>query len=319
MKSLSAFVFGMVVCICSQAIAQQQGFVGNQNFYGSNNNTWQLKSSIVILDLEESNNNNVLVQDNTTNDVLLTVGGASAYDTGTGIIASIQKNGSDGFLHEFRTSYVAWDGQNFFQDNGNLTTVFGSGVPADLINIGQNELQLFSLEYNLKRAVAPGVTLFAGPKFVSLQDHFEVQTSSQVGILTVETNRELDVDNLLFGGQIGSDLHLQITRNLAIAGTISGGYYANPTKFTDTSSSSLTPLVINQTTSRDTEDALGMELSGSVIWEIFPGAMSVELGYQAMWYDGVGRSYGQLANTSSGIATETMFSQGAIISLIYKK
>ena len=293
MRALSAIVFSLIFCVCSQAIGQQQGFVGHQNFYGSDaSNTWEFKTNLLIMDLKESRQNTVIVQDNTLNTVLLTAGGLSALDTGVGIDASMTKNSNDGHRHQFRSVFVGWDGENNFNSTGNLTNIFTPGLATDTITIGPNQLDLFSVEYNLKKAVNPGITLFAGPRFISIQDHFEADTSTDVGGgLTFTTESEVTVDNLMFGGQVGTDLNVIVARNLQAAGSFRAGFYATPTKFQMVTSDSLNPGISNTTTSRETNEALAAEVSGSLIWEVFPGALSVEAGYHAMWFDNVGRSF----------------------------
>ena len=318
MKTLSAIVFGLALCICSQSFAQQ-GYFGHNNFYGSGCcNTWEFKSSLLILDLDQSSNNTVLATDANLNTTLLTAGQLSGLDTGVGIDTCLTYKDSTDVRWEFRNVFSSWDGGSILTGNASISNVFSTPANANQLISGPNRLDLFSLELMRKQSVCQGVTLFAGPKFVSLSDDLRITTASVIGAVNFNTSNQMTVDNLLWGGAFGADFNLQVTRNLQVETTVQGGYYANPMKFNSITSDSITSGQTN-TNQRETTDALSFEITSSVIWEIFPDAVSVEAGYHAMWFDGVGRSYGQIVNNTTDIATETLFAHGARFGVIFKR
>ena len=334
MKTVSAVIFGFIICLCSQAVAQM-GYTGNSNFYGGETREWEFKSSVLVLDLKDSNLNQAVIANSNTAITILNATQLSALDTGVGIDASLFKILNNDQRWELRSTFASFNQQFQVRGSaaGNLNDVFNPGFPpASVISFGgaggqvrgagakENRLDYFGIELNLHRAVAPGVSFTAGPKFVNVDDQFSVATvrPNGGGGATLFTADELKTSNRLFGGSVGFDLNLKAGRNLSFSGFFRAGYYANDSTFNRLRATNLTTVVTNNKIRETNGSGIG-EFGGFVTYEVIPGTVSLEGGYHAIWVDNAARAFSQVFNAAGGVGTDTLFIQGIRFGLVYRR
>ena len=327
---LFVFTFSLLVFLTSPQflIGQTDSFFGNQLFYGENNE-WEMRTSVMILELGESSSGIPIIVDNEVNQVLLTGGDLSQMGTGLGLNASLIRHTSSGAF-EFRSSTATFDRMRVFESAaGTLETIFNPNGCDRLITIGEpgesfdsdgDKLIYFSLELNRYQPTTTFANLFSGLRFVSIKDDINVKTETDVaGGNVAGTTDQVEVHNLMFGGQVGGDFELTIARGLRIACQIRTGMFANPTSDTRNHADTLNPGQFTSVTTRQTSLAFLGEATGKVVWVVFPGALEVEVGYQAIWFDGIALSYGQVLHDQSGLARETTHMHGLNIGVVLKR
>jgi hypothetical protein len=153
--------------------------------------------------------------------------------------------------------------------------------PGDTVNYYYVS-RLHSMEVNARHMIWERVGVFAGFRYLELH---EVFSSTVNNVLYYENN----VDNHLYGGQIGMNFAFVNTCRCSIEGVMKAGIYGN--------NCDITAKVIDQTRLGDRTDhtAATAEIGLTGIFQVTE-RLSARLGYQVMWLDGIAIAGDQVEN-----------------------
>ena len=293
--NIAAFV-AILLTIGTTGVATAQW---DQHYTNCRN--WEFQVGTRILEREASDLGLALVTDNVTNQVLLSDRQFSDVDTSAGLDMRVAKLGQGYFDWEARMFYQNWDGQTSATGTGALTTPFLPGLTPS--SVGTNyESEMFSLELMAKKAVAPGLTLSAGPRFFYLN---EVQTINSIvpinvlgTIINVPVGTTTETDNPLVGLQFGGEYRTPLGANLWANGFVKGGIYGNNAQSQITTNAA--GISIPGFAGEKAVAGFVGEIGGSIHYDIVPGTMSAYASYEATWLDGVALAPAQLGTFGSG-------------------
>ena len=253
-----------------------------------------------------------VIFDSLTNATLLDQEQATDFNGSAGIEVKANVPGFFGQGFEFRSIITTWEQERFitsnnlaspfFPDPADPTTLF---IPPQSVNY-EIESDFYSFELMRKRAIRPGLTVSAGPRFISTSDEISITattntTAPVIGVpITATQFNDFEAKNSLIGLQLGLELNRPIAQSLyfTVFGR-AGGYY-NSTRF-DTSTSSMDTLGITNTPltqtrqSRSTESFVA-EAGGRLNFEIVPNSFSTFVGYEATVIDGIALASANVAN-----------------------
>lgn len=309
-------VFVMTATCVNSTYAQlgswPTAFSADTGFYG--------EVSAKFLDRPGADLGLTLVSDELTNQTLFSSDEITDVGSAAGAEVRFGNRTRNGRQWEIRTSVVNWDNQ-FLIEGANLVSPLFPGFSPDSINTDY-ESKLFSIELSFRRAVYPGITLFAGPRFVSLREDLDFSTSAVFpppGAFELDTNNTIETRNSFFGFQVGSDLNMPVTRQMFLNGFIRVGGYSNPINFRSSAATSFTPSADTEF-SETTESFIG-EVGGRVVTDIVPGVVSSYIGYEATWIDGVALAPAQLSTVDTGqiITDNTPFFHGITFGIGFRR
>ena len=289
------------------------------DIYNNDSPRWKMESSILALDRRGDDNGVPLITDSLTRATLFESGQATDLNTAAGVDISVQFHPYGVVEMEIEGSFARWESAlDFFGPN--LATPFlPPTFSPDEINY-QYESNLFSLELNARREIAPGLTFLFGPRFVYLEENAQVDTTTTIipppplPIFSATTQTVIDTKNPMFGGQIGAEWDFQLARDIRVHSFIKAGGYENlSSAFVQQSVSGF------DDTESDRQKAAGSfvgEVGGRVYFDIIPRACSFYAGYEAMWIDNVALAPVQFITVNNAdadvILGVTPFVQGAI-------
>ncbi len=183
-------------------------------------------------------------------------------------------------------------------DGGNISTPFIPGTVLDSVQYDYDS-QIYSVELMAARSLRQGVTLFGGPRFVSLDD--EITVTSEIDPVfpaqpdTFRDTRITEAINHLIGLQAGLRFDGQVTSRIRGAGFIQAGGYFNPTTVRTSlvagldsapPGNTLFPSQTLDTENTKSTGSLLVETGGKVYFDIVRN-VSLFAGYEATWIDGV--------------------------------
>jgi hypothetical protein len=328
-KLLSAFVFGMVICLCGQTFAQYD-YYGHQNYYGGRESKWDFNIGVKVVSMRQNNSVVPVVQDFILGTTLVTVGDLSNGDTGVGVDGSIQYNFSNAQSWELRSYFVQWN-NNIELGPGSLTTIFVPNFAGTTVSIPEYartqeqlpgyETSMFSMQLNFKQSIASGIQFVCGPRFISVDDSFGIRSQSPLAGGLATFGDGFYLKNRLYGSQVGLDLRLPFNDRFYISSQFRGGGFANPLTFRRTTYDDVPPILPTATEVNRKQtvfSSLG-EIRVRANGDIIPGAVSGYVGYEAVWVGNIGRAYGQLINNTANVATDTLFFQGIVFGFSYRR
>ncbi len=280
-----------------------------QYTYGDQN-IWEVEVGTRILDrpTKGSSEDIILVTEVPTNATVFNGRDATDLDASAGVDFRLMKpSGYDGSW-EVRGFFNQWD--NFETRTGNLRTPFFTpavlpvGSRPDTFDYGYDS-DLFSLEFNFKKAVQPGLWLSCGPRYVSLRESIDVDANYINPFLpgfAFNLGTTNETRNYMPGFGIGLECRRPIIRDIFFVGGIKGSLLAN---FASTSTVSTGTLFLGNSISTTLfEDSLThaaglLELNARFHYDISPGNVSLYAGYEAFWMDGVAVAPAQLLQAFS--------------------
>ncbi len=256
-----------------------------------------------------------LITDGVTNSVLFDSDAATDLGSSAGAEVKFNFMNRIGRELEIRTIIADWEELTSIQ-GGNLVSPFFpvAGQEPTSVQYGYSA-DYFSIELMARRAVRPGVTLMFGPRFVSTKDLIELAGSQVVNGATISQTQTIEATNALIGLQGGVEFNYPITQSMYINGFGRFGGYTNPTEVT-TGTTDIMGNVSGGTQTKATGSFLG-EVGGRLYIDIFPNALSVYVGYEATWIDGLALAPAQVLTTGlNGVETaNTPFFNAATIGL----
>ncbi len=261
-----------------------------------------------------------LITDELTNETLLTTDQITDLGGSAGAEVRFGAAGQYGRTWEIRSNIVNWNNSRNVEGE-NLLSPLAPDFSPDRVDTDYNS-DFFSIEFSLKRTALPGLTLLAGPRYISLNEDFSFATETifdtPSGGFLFETSNSFETRNSLYGFQIGAELNKPISRNIYINGFVRAGGYGNPTKFTTSSSTTIMDEVTLRQ-SKNTGSFVG-EVGGRVYTDIIPGNLSGFVGYEATWIDGVALATNQIGFQESGevLTAVTPFFQAITIGIGFR-
>ncbi|MEM9413684.1 MAG: hypothetical protein AAGA30_21430, partial [Planctomycetota bacterium] len=247
-----------------------------------------------------------IIVDTTTMGSLLDSGDLTSIGGGGGAELRFGSTGPRGENWEIRSFLANWsDVYGFEQDN--LSSPLSPDLDPGEIDLTYDS-QIFSLEFNFRKPVAPGIQFITGPRIISLTEQIEFTTETIIPNppfpdSQVNSENNLEVDNTLLGGQIGALINYPISRDIYVHGFIRAGGYANFMDLLaegDTSLTDPTSISLNRT-----DAAFVGETGGKIYYDVIPGIMAGFVGYEATWIDNVA-----LAPTNATTLTPTEIVSG---------
>ena len=260
-----------------------------------------------------------VITDSLTNTTLLNQDQATDFGSDFGIEVKVDIPGQFDRGFELRTIITRWDqertifGNNlaspFFPDPQNAAVPF---VPPQVVTF-DIESDFYSFELMRKRVVRPGLTLSAGPRFISTDDLLLIATGTTTtdaatGVLVTGNQfNDFEAKNSLIGLQVGVEVNRPVAQSLYFTAFGRAGGYYNSTRFntetfiTDTLGLTTTP-IINTRQTRSTESFVA-EDGGRLNFEIIPNSFSTFVGYEATVIDGIALSSANVANAILPIDT----------------
>lgn len=193
-------------------------------------------------------------------------------------------NGRDREI-EVRTMLANWDESASFAGTNLASSFFPVGTIPNTFDYNY-ESDFFSIEVNRRRAIMPGVTVLAGPRFVSTSDSIETVSTLPVGITNVSQTNFFEATNSLIGLQGGLELNFPVTDFIYFNSYIRAGGYYNPVEVGSSSFNDFTLASTSNGTTGGTEAFLG-EVGGRLSLDLLPNCVSGYVGYEATWIDGI--------------------------------
>lgn len=250
-----------------------------------------------------------LISDGITMMPLFDSGTASELGSTVGAEVKFNFVSQIGREFEIRTIIADWD-QDHEITGPNLRSPFFTvpGSEPTTVNYDYTS-DYFSIEIMRRRAISPGITCMCGPRLVSTKDQVRF-----AGTLNVDPGdgsppfdftqtQTTEATNVLIGLQAGFEINCPISRTLYANGFIRAGGYTNPTEVTTVVSDTLTPIISATRELKSTGSFLG-EVGGRVYCDVVPNAMSIFVGYEATWIDGIALAPVQLLPSGmTGIET----------------
>lgn len=205
---------------------------------------------------------------------------------------------------EFGGSIGTWETYDLVA-GANLESPFFPGFSPDQVEF-QNQSQFFDLEFNLRRAFAPGFTFLYGLRYLNLSDRLQFVSQTDFGVIDFFTADEIETKNSAIGGQVGLELNMPLAQTVYAQGFIKVGGLGNATKVDRRSSTTLS----DEIASRDTKGigTFVAQTGGRVYFELLPRHLHSYAGYEATWIDGIAVAPPQFLNTG----TETVITSNTI-------
>lgn len=256
-----------------------------------------------------------IITDSITNEVLFDSDQATDLGSAGGAEVKFNFLNKHGRELELRTIIADWE--EFTDINGpNLVSPFFviPGSEPTAITYGYDS-DYFSIELMARRAIRPGVTVMFGPRIVSTKDLVEVSGTQFVGPATFTETQTTEATNILLGLQGGLELNYPIADGVRINGFGRFGGYTNPTEVTFSTVDVFGAESENSIT-KSTGSFLA-EIGGRLYVDIFPNTLSVYVGYEATWIDGLALAPAQiLSGGINGVETaNTPFFNAATLGL----
>jgi len=232
-----------------------------------------------------------------TNAPLFDAGDATSAASAAGVEISYHFESQLGRKMELRAFLGNFDNSTLI-DGRSISTPFIPGVELDSVQYDYDS-QIYSIELMGSRPLRQGVTLFGGPRFVSLDDTVtvtsEIDPDFPLQPGTFRDTRVTEAINHLIGLQAGLRFDGQMTSRIRGAGFIRAGGYVNPTTVrtslvsgfdTVPGTNNLPP---SQTLDTESTKSTGSFLAevGSKIYFDIASNVSLFAGYEATWIDGV--------------------------------
>jgi hypothetical protein len=206
---------------------------------------------------------------------------------------------------EFGASIASWDTHAVVQ-GANLESPFFPGFSPDRVDFF-NESQFYDLEFNLRRAFAPGFTFLYGVRYLDLSDKLQYVSETDFGAIDFFTDDVIETSNSAIGGQVGLEYNMPLAQTVYVQGFIKVAGLGNATKVDRVSSTTLN----SEISSRDTKGIATFvgQAGGRVYFELLPRHLHTYAGYEATWIDGVAVAPPQFLSTGTDpvVTANTIF------------
>ncbi len=281
---------------------------------------WEMEIGARVMDRPGTMQDISLITEDVTLDTVFDAEQASDLNVSGGIDFRVQRLVNDGATWEIRGYFNNWDVTESRTGNLMSPAFTPPGLPANSQLTAFDyfyESNLFSLEWNFKRAVHPGFSLFLGPRYMYLQEQSLIEGNFfNPGLGNfLQTDTPTVARNNLWGLGLGAEFRRPLTRDLFLTGFIKGGVFYNDAK----ASINFTQTVFGTPVGTQTllDDRKGTtagvgELSIRLHYDIAPGTVSIYAGYEAVWVDGVATAPAQIL-TISGPAVPLIVDTGTTI------
>ncbi len=263
-----------------------------------------------------------ILVDGVTNAVIYNSDDLTDLGGGAGAEVRFGSVGRRGQKWESRIFVTNWsEASNFTQPN--LTTPLTADLSPDSVDIAYDS-EVYSFEFNVKQTVLPGLSIIAGPRFISFNEDLEFSSDSLIpvppfGDQEFDTENTIGTRNSMLGAQIGALINVPISRDIYINGFIRSGGYVN---FVEMRTSAVTSLAeeTNNTFRRNDHSFVG-EVGGKVYFDVLPGILSFFGGYEATWFDGVALApvQAQTLTPTEIITEETPFFHAVTFGAQYRR
>ena len=274
--------------------------------YNNNCSSWTFNVAGKVLDRTGDDNGLALISNSLTNAPLFRSNDATDLDVGAGLEASLKHKGQMGLSFELEVDTAEWENANSFF-GPNLQSPFLPGLSPDSI-FYEYDSSFFSIEFNARRKTLPGLTLLCGPRFVNLRERvvttsFLTIPTPPVGTFDLTIRNDVTTKNRMIGFQVGGEYDVQMTRDIHIHSFLKAGAYSNATSFTNKTDTTLA--ISPQSEQRRSVGSFLGEVGVRGHMDIIPSVLSVFVGYEANWLDGVALAPVQLLNPNAPINTAT--------------
>lgn len=268
---------------------------------------WELEMGTRILDRPGTMLNIPLVNDAVTLETLFDAEQATDLQVSAGVDMRFQKMTDYDMSWEVRGYFNQWDQTESRVGVLDALSFTPQGLPQNtqLTRFDYDyDSAMYNIELNFKRAVRPGLTLMAGPRFMSLNETATVDANffnPLVGdFLQIQTRSE--TRNPLKGLGIGAEFRQPICRDMFFVGSVRGAVFHNAASSQVTAAQTLFGNANGTTTFIDdteTKTAGIGEISARIHYDVIPGSVSLFGGYEAMWLDGVAVAPAQILSVST--------------------
>ena len=165
--------------------------------------------------------------------------------------------------------------------------------------------ELHSLEINIRQSLSDRFGLFAGVRYINLQEDFLL--SSQIGAVVTLQHYDIDTDNNLFGFQFGTDVRLVRCGALQIDALVKCGFYMNDASQTTSSALIGTPVNASNDAFAVAGDA------GVYATYCINSCLSVRAGYQVLGLHGLALAPEQLQQSNLATGTAGINTTGSAL------
>jgi hypothetical protein len=276
---------------------------------------WQAAADFYYLKRMETSPVTILVDDTTRS---IEAFNAQSLDFGYNVGYGIRLRRGLGCGTSLNVGYFGlYDQQDAIELTGDLALVlpgFATGGNVASYNTDYQS-QLHSAEINMRQALGGRFGILAGFRYINLQE--DLLLSSQLGAIVTLQHYDIDVDNNLFGAQLGTDFCLGRCHALQFDAMVKCGFFLN--NASQTTSSALIGVPVSASTD---SFAVAGEAGIYATYCINP-AWSVRAGCQVLGLHGVALAPQQLqqsnlANGNSSInAKGSVFYAGASLGIHY--
>lgn len=232
-----------------------------------------------------------VLTDGSTGETLFDVNSATSASSAAGVELQYHFQNRSGQKMEFRTFLGNWDTNNFFE-GGNIESPLFPGQVFDTVDYTY-ESEIFSFELMASRPLRQGLTIFGGPRFVSLRDKISTVGAQAFEPTTIPfprtSRQDFEAINNLIGLQAGLRYDQSLGQYFRSSGFIRTGGYMNPTKVRTSLESSIVdgfPDVTLDTENTKSTGSFLAEVGGRMYVDLAPGC-ALYGGYEATWIDGV--------------------------------
>jgi hypothetical protein len=286
---------------------------------------WTFRGGTVIL-TRENPNNYALITDAATGAELLNMGNFNFdWAAGPDLSAWCRLDEFDQF--ELR-HFSVWDcdASQSLVAPGAFIAHFASPSVAPIGGTGElgYDSRVFSTELNFRRQLLPRVQWLAGFRWIELRE--DLNANFLLPAVSVNSALGVHTQNDLYGGQLGLDVALWDRGGpFRLEGLIKSGIYGNAITSTTLNvvTDSVNPPSSRGIYSRSSQVAYIGELALTSVYR-FSDALSLRLGYQLLWIEGVATASDQPQalnfDTLQGIdTTGHAFYHGATVGLEFRR
>lgn len=295
------------------------GFQGicNAQWGNHSHNPWRVEFGTAILDRQgDTGNITPVLTDAVTGATYINGEQLSDPGTGAGVDLSLQYfPGANTFSYEGRARYFGWE--DLASEQGELTLATVPLLTFDSMDT-RYESDYFSVEFNAKRSVMPGLNLVGGTRFIAVEERALLSGAGTISTPLANfpfTNEvEVKTSNPMLGLQLGADYGVGFGRFSLNSFVRAGGYINFASQNTRIANTALT--IDNSTKGESEEFAFAGEVGVRLNFEIFENHLFGYVGGEAHFLDGIATAPGQLQNTNfTGIVTDEPRFQGITFGL----
>lgn len=182
----------------------------------------------------------------------------------------------------------------------NLESPFFPGFNPDEVDFLYDS-RMYNLEFNLRRAFAPGMTFLIGPRYFNLADDLDFNSNTDFAGNLFQTFDTINTRNSAIGGQVGLEFNLPVAQAVYVQGHIKVAGLGNSATVERSSDTNISD-PIDSTLEKGTGTFIG-QTGGRVYFEVLPRHVFSYAGYEATWVDGLAVSPPQFLSTGNDVVT----------------